>query len=110
MRLESFSIVTHLKAEMANGWGHDDFDLGRLGMARDIRQRLLNDAEYSGRGKFTQGNVAIAQHKFTGDARIPDELLYQPLQCGNDTKIQSPRPQARRDMPCGLDGTVHQVC
>ena len=79
-------------------------------MARDIRQRLLNDAEHSGCGKFTQGNVAIAQHKFTGDARIPDKFLHQPLQCGNDAKIQSPRPQARRDMPCGLDGAVHQLC
>src|SRR5260221_8665136 len=103
-------VVLHFQNEIVAGSREPHLDAGGVGVADDVGERLLKNAEER-RVQILVGN-GFADGRFDAapDSRLPLKFIRLPLDRREQTgAVDQSRAQLRFDPPAGLDDFVHPV-
>ena len=85
------------------------FNRGAFGMARNIRQRFLKNAEQGGGNVRRHRYLMGGQKEPAGDAGAGLKFLHLPFHGGRQTQIQNTRPERGGDSADGFDEVISQL-
>lgn len=103
----ALAIILDFEQERARLFFEPNGDLGSTGVASDIGERLLTNAEHHRRPFPIHDNVLLARHAATDDPASAFEVLSLPFNCRHEAEvIQHGRPQFRDNPLHGLNGGI----